>query len=256
MIKSKLLLTIALACISYSLSSKCKDGSNCPGTQTCCLAARGVGCCPYTDAICCGDGQHCCPNGYVCGDNACYAPSQGTPALSLLLNNNQKAFLDTNSFITEENTDKTTSTTSNNYSEKNNAENSNSAMNKVETTVLDFDSNSGSQKSLKILTDEASKTTIETTSKGESFMKGSRIETILENLNTVNNSYLQKFFGCFKDMEPVVKDLITAYKQRKENTEKAMNIIKELINKLAVDGTQMTSDCKAVFALVGIAGII
>jgi hypothetical protein len=52
--------------LTYVLSVECKDGSYCPGDNTCCLTPRGVGCCPYKDATCCGDGIHCCPNGYVC----------------------------------------------------------------------------------------------------------------------------------------------------------------------------------------------
>ena len=48
------------------LSTTCRDGSQCPGTTTCCLTPRGVGCCPYTNANCCGDGIHCCPYGYNC----------------------------------------------------------------------------------------------------------------------------------------------------------------------------------------------
>jgi hypothetical protein len=56
----------------YSLSTQCKDGSFCPGIQTCCLTSHGVGCCPYPDANCCGDGVHCCPNGYICYTGGCY----------------------------------------------------------------------------------------------------------------------------------------------------------------------------------------
>jgi hypothetical protein len=44
----------------------CKDGSQC-GSGTCCeLESGGYGCCPYEDATCCDDKQHCCPNGYQC----------------------------------------------------------------------------------------------------------------------------------------------------------------------------------------------
>ena len=58
--------------ITYIISTQCKDGSFCPGIQTCCLTPRGVGCCPYPDANCCGDGVHCCPNGYICYTGGCY----------------------------------------------------------------------------------------------------------------------------------------------------------------------------------------
>ncbi|MSP53519.1 MAG: hypothetical protein EXR81_04630 [Gammaproteobacteria bacterium] len=47
---------------------------NCPGGQTSCSAGStccqnnvgGYSCCPFTNAVCCGDGIHCCPNGWVC----------------------------------------------------------------------------------------------------------------------------------------------------------------------------------------------
>lgn len=255
------IILLTLACISFTLSAKCKDGSNCPGSQTCCMAAHGVGCCPYADAICCGDGQHCCPNGYVCGDNACYAPSQGTPALSLLINSNRKSFLETSSFISA-------SDSANNNNNKSNDENSNYGKNNkdesemissssVSRTELDLNSNSGSQKSLEILEDEATKSiSISASSNQQSFLNRSRFEEILEKLDNLNNSYMKKFFGCFKDMEPVVQDLLTAYRQKNEKTETLINIMKSLVNKLAVDGTKMTSDCKAVFVLAGIAGIV
>lgn len=246
----KISLLIGLAYISYTLSTRCKDGSNCPGSQTCCLTPRGVGCCPYADAICCGDGQHCCPNGYVCGNNACYAPSQGSPALALLLNSNRKSFLETSSFIsTSENSD----SAERNDSNKNESE----IISSVERTVLDFNANSGSDKSLEILTDETSKTTTIASSGSEAtFLNKSKFEIILEKLDHLNNTYMKKFFGCFKDLEPIVHDLITAYRQKKEKTETLINIVKNLVNKLAIDGAKMTVDCKAVFALAGIAGII
>lgn len=35
--------------------------------ETCCLAGGGqVGCCPYPNAVCCSDQQHCCPQNTVC----------------------------------------------------------------------------------------------------------------------------------------------------------------------------------------------
>ncbi len=57
---------ILLAIVNIAMSTVCRDGSQCPGTSTCCLTPQGVGCCPYENASCCGDGLHCCPNGYNC----------------------------------------------------------------------------------------------------------------------------------------------------------------------------------------------
>jgi len=47
----------------------CPDGSSCMDGSTCCaLDAQNstYGCCPYADATCCSDYQHCCPSGYQC----------------------------------------------------------------------------------------------------------------------------------------------------------------------------------------------
>ena len=43
---------------------KCDDKSSCPSGTTCCKLSSGeYGCCPYKKAVCCSDGEHCCPNG-------------------------------------------------------------------------------------------------------------------------------------------------------------------------------------------------
>ena len=58
---------ILISLIAFTLSSTCHDGSSCAGAATCCeLASGSYGCCPYSDATCCSDKQHCCPNGYEC----------------------------------------------------------------------------------------------------------------------------------------------------------------------------------------------
>jgi hypothetical protein len=45
----------------------CPDGSSCDDGSTCCeLDSGGYGCCPYDNATCCSDKEHCCPNGYTC----------------------------------------------------------------------------------------------------------------------------------------------------------------------------------------------
>ena len=44
---------------------ECDDGSSCPTGTTCCKLSTGdYGCCPYPEAVCCDDGEHCCPNGW------------------------------------------------------------------------------------------------------------------------------------------------------------------------------------------------
>ena len=43
----------------------CLDGGYCPDGQTCCYTFGGsYGCCPYSDAVCCYDGDHCCPSSF------------------------------------------------------------------------------------------------------------------------------------------------------------------------------------------------
>ena len=45
----------------------CGDGTSCPEGSTCCAMSTGqFGCCSYQDAVCCDDGEHCCPNGLFC----------------------------------------------------------------------------------------------------------------------------------------------------------------------------------------------
>jgi len=41
--------------------------TECPDEHTCCInPSGGYGCCPVPNAVCCGDGVHCCPQGYAC----------------------------------------------------------------------------------------------------------------------------------------------------------------------------------------------
>jgi hypothetical protein len=63
---------LAICLLNYINSTICRDGSYCPGLSTCCLTPTGVGCCPYQNAVCCGDGYHCCPYGFICGPGTCY----------------------------------------------------------------------------------------------------------------------------------------------------------------------------------------
>ena len=68
----RVILVTIFAILSYVMTTQCRDGSFCPGIQTCCLTPYGVGCCPYPNANCCGDGSHCCPMGYECYTGGCY----------------------------------------------------------------------------------------------------------------------------------------------------------------------------------------
>uniref|UniRef100_UPI00358FB333 progranulin-like n=1 Tax=Myxine glutinosa TaxID=7769 RepID=UPI00358FB333 len=61
---------------------KCPDGGKCPDGSTCCRMASGkFGCCPFPKAVCCTDGQHCCPFGYICNDTSgkCIKGSHSIP---------------------------------------------------------------------------------------------------------------------------------------------------------------------------------
>ncbi|KAJ8414445.1 hypothetical protein AAFF_G00053150 [Aldrovandia affinis] len=46
----------------------CDPQTICPRDTTCCYMnkTRKWGCCPLPNAVCCDDGDHCCPNGYKC----------------------------------------------------------------------------------------------------------------------------------------------------------------------------------------------
>jgi len=60
-------------------NESCKDGSACPSGNTCCeLESGGYGCCPYPEATCCEDKEHCCPNGYKCDLQAMQCVKQST----------------------------------------------------------------------------------------------------------------------------------------------------------------------------------
>ncbi|KAL3832721.1 hypothetical protein ACJMK2_024338 [Sinanodonta woodiana] len=45
----------------------------CPGVSTCCPSYYGKpwGCCSGRNAVCCSDGRHCCPSGYICSTCKC-----------------------------------------------------------------------------------------------------------------------------------------------------------------------------------------
>eukprot|EP00003_Mantamonas_plastica_P018308 TRINITY_DN2_c0_g1_i1.p2 TRINITY_DN2_c0_g1~~TRINITY_DN2_c0_g1_i1.p2 ORF type:complete len:277 (+),score=48.23 TRINITY_DN2_c0_g1_i1:56-832(+) len=60
-------ITLSMILVAV-IAAQCPDGkSSCPSGSTCCsLTSGGYGCCPYENATCCSDHQHCCPGGYTC----------------------------------------------------------------------------------------------------------------------------------------------------------------------------------------------
>lgn len=49
---------------------KCDDHTSCPRSSTCCFmkSSQKWGCCPLPQAVCCSDGNHCCPTDYRCNE--------------------------------------------------------------------------------------------------------------------------------------------------------------------------------------------
>lgn len=77
--------------VDHRVSVECGDGEfSCPTYSTCCRTDVGSwGCCPFSNATCCEDGVHCCPNGYTCdvADGLCFRDEANTHA-SLLKKSN------------------------------------------------------------------------------------------------------------------------------------------------------------------------
>ncbi|XP_061701278.1 granulin a [Syngnathoides biaculeatus] len=48
---------------------KCDSTHTCADSSTCCRTKTGEwGCCPLPQAVCCADGNHCCPTDYICDE--------------------------------------------------------------------------------------------------------------------------------------------------------------------------------------------
>ena len=64
----------------------CPDGkSECANGQTCCMTKSGnYGCCPQSNAVCCPDKVHCCPEGSKCGATYCEKGDEAIPFLNRL----------------------------------------------------------------------------------------------------------------------------------------------------------------------------
>ncbi|KAM7287375.1 uncharacterized protein ISCGN_031066 [Ixodes scapularis] len=61
------LAALALAVKEDEPSAMCPDGGICPEGQTCGDVGDGrYACCPYSNAVPCGDKLHCCPQGHLC----------------------------------------------------------------------------------------------------------------------------------------------------------------------------------------------
>ena len=64
-----------------SLKQQCPSGT-CSSGQTCCMLSSGQwGCCPLPSAVCCSDGEHCCPTGYTCDPPYCEKGGERIPML-------------------------------------------------------------------------------------------------------------------------------------------------------------------------------
>uniref|UniRef100_A0A667Z4T5 Granulins domain-containing protein n=1 Tax=Myripristis murdjan TaxID=586833 RepID=A0A667Z4T5_9TELE len=50
----------------------CDSHTSCPDHSTCCfmVSVKKWGCCPLPKAVCCSDGNHCCPTNYTCDVNS------------------------------------------------------------------------------------------------------------------------------------------------------------------------------------------
>ncbi|VDP74698.1 unnamed protein product [Echinostoma caproni] len=66
-----------------AVSTVCPGGRmECPKNSTCCqMTDAQWGCCPSLNAVCCSDGTHCCPEGYLCSsvDSSCIREPTNEP---------------------------------------------------------------------------------------------------------------------------------------------------------------------------------
>uniref|UniRef100_A0A4D5RL14 Putative conserved secreted protein n=1 Tax=Ixodes scapularis TaxID=6945 RepID=A0A4D5RL14_IXOSC len=67
LVRAVYLAALALAVKANDQSAMCPDGGICPEGQTCGDVGDGrYACCPYSNAVPCGDKLHCCPQGHLC----------------------------------------------------------------------------------------------------------------------------------------------------------------------------------------------
>ncbi|XP_062294871.1 granulin a [Scomber scombrus] len=63
----------------------CDSSKSCPDGTTCCKTTTGDwACCPYAEAVCCDDHEHCCPKGTTCdlASQTCVGSSGSTSMMS------------------------------------------------------------------------------------------------------------------------------------------------------------------------------
>ncbi|XP_042292505.1 progranulin-like isoform X2 [Thunnus maccoyii] len=53
-------------CGFASCNNICPDGNVLSDLSTCCMTTDGYRACPYPNAVCCSDLEHCCPSGFQC----------------------------------------------------------------------------------------------------------------------------------------------------------------------------------------------
>uniref|UniRef100_A0A3B5ML31 Granulin a n=1 Tax=Xiphophorus couchianus TaxID=32473 RepID=A0A3B5ML31_9TELE len=53
------------------VTTSCDEHTSCPRDTTCCFmqSCKKWGCCPLPKAVCCADGNHCCPENYKCNED-------------------------------------------------------------------------------------------------------------------------------------------------------------------------------------------
>ncbi|XP_040845172.1 progranulin [Ochotona curzoniae] len=67
--------------LSGRLGRHCQIGAHCAYGHSCVLTISGTSsCCPFPEAVSCGDGRHCCPRGFHCSADgrACFQQSETT----------------------------------------------------------------------------------------------------------------------------------------------------------------------------------
>ena len=74
-----LTFSLSLSVWSTPLTQECTEtGKTCLLHETCCsfMGENNTGCCPLTNAVCCEDQVHCCPQGFECSNNALLCQKQ------------------------------------------------------------------------------------------------------------------------------------------------------------------------------------